>query len=139
MKTGLFYIFLLLLLLGCGAEVSRRETAPNLRNYQNSSAATSLCNCGFQLAPVCGANGVSYANSCLANCLGIAHSYGLCEDQPQPKNCDPTSGFVCAQRMNECSTGDFTSCAQNAPAQAYPNECQAVVDRAVVFHYGVCD
>ncbi len=68
------------------------------------------CNCDSSLDPVCGDDGVTYSNTCYANCAGVTYEAGYCLD---PDNSLPASY---PWLVNEV---DQTDCCETAAIYAY--------------------
>lgn len=69
---------------------------------------TVFCSCPDVLAPVCGDNGITYPNACIAECLGILnHTDGSCFPTPEPCLCANIFAPVCVN------------------GQTFPNACLA--------------
>jgi len=97
LKFTFFFFTLTLLLASCGADkLSPSKTATTTKSVNTLGGAQ--CACNSEGPPVCGVNGITYANSCVASCHGINESVqGNCE-------CS-VAQFVCAddnQTYNEC-------------------------------------
>lgn len=78
--------------VGCqdGTDASGPSTQEN--TVKNSSVASK---CSDLLEPVCGADGVSYRNSCAATMVGetTVASKGICPTDPDPIGVDPGPGL----------------------------------------------
>ncbi|WP_460978052.1 protease inhibitor Kazal-type [Spirosoma knui] len=59
-----FFILLFGLSIGAGCK-------PKVDPSCVEAVPTSGCACGYILQPVCGCNGKTYSNPCLAECVGI--------------------------------------------------------------------
>ena len=113
------------------------QTDNSPANTQNLGRATMPCGCSEQSDPVCSEGGVNYTNACIANCLGVNYSMGICGGGTISM-CNAGSGYVCGQPpIPECAEG--TACAQVMPApRAFENECVMMQAKASIIHYGLC-
>ncbi len=125
-------IFLSILTLGCGQNLSN----PHSSNLSVSSALT--CSCSLHHHPVCGTNGVTYSNACVAQCHVADWQNGACQGEGnQNPNCNPSSGVVCGQPpMPECPN---QACPQVMPEPiTYSSECDMVSAGASLIRFGTC-
>lgn len=70
------YAVLLFILAACQAQ----NEAP-LENDMSGQSQPEPCVCAEIYAPVCGADGVTYSNSCHAGCKGVEFTEGECSAQ----------------------------------------------------------
>lgn len=130
-----------LLLFSCGQDgLNMRTDRTSIKANAAGSIATDIaggCGCSLQFNPVCGQDHKTYDSACVANCLGIAYTFGAC-DINGGLSCSSTVQHVCAQPpMPSCESG--VTCAQVMPApKAYLNLCQMVEAKAVFINNGVC-
>lgn len=132
MKTFLFLISFLLL-SSCGQE-PRSMSEPDLQSLSAQGTQSQIaCSCAFHYDPVCGVNGLTFINSCIASCEGVSYRPGACADGQ--KACNPSSGYVCGQPA--CADGD---CVNNSlpPIRVFANECTMMQSNAAFLHRGYC-
>ncbi len=140
LKT-LWPLTLALLLVSCGQDgMNMRSTRTTVSSTQAGTMGTDAaggCGCSLQFNPVCGEDHKTYDSACVANCLGVAYTFGAC-DVNGTLNCSSIVQYVCAQPpMPECTSG--TACAQVMPSpKAYLNLCQMIEAKAVFINNGVC-
>lgn len=95
----------------------------------------SVCACDFTFNPVCGENGVTYANYCRANCKNVKPvHYGQCGaisydlDEKNKCQCDFTFSPICGTNgityENSCVTGCFNASADFNGYCTLPCACQ---------------
>ncbi len=77
---------------GCSAILAGADLVTNLWNDDLCD-----CNCPAIFEPVCGADGETYENACIADCLGIDYQDGECIPEVE---CDP---YVFAAEFEQCS------------------------------------
>ena len=116
--------------------------------------------CARIFAPVCGCNGQTYSNACLAYDTSIAHG-GECEpEEPEPVGCGARLGDTCAddefcsfERQAICGWADATGVCQPRPrcdrfvvnevcgcdGQTYLTECFANASGTSIQHEGACE
>ncbi|MFH0902995.1 MAG: Kazal-type serine protease inhibitor family protein [Pseudomonadota bacterium] len=82
------------------------------------------CGCDPVLNPVCGSNGVTYANECLASCASVpVAAFATCADlRACTASCYPIATPVCGANMI-----------------TYPNWCYATCSRTAVIAYQACE
>ncbi len=87
------------------------------------------CPCNYKFNPVCGANGITYANACRATCKRISiAAFGECRNF----KAEPPTKKLC-----ECSFTTLAVCAGNGVT--YENECVAKCFDVKVERIGICD
>jgi len=95
LKITFIFFALTLLLASCGADkLSQSKTTKTT----NALGAGSSCSCNSDGPPVCGINGITYANQCVANCHGVTEVVqGNCECSVAQQVCGDDN-----QTYNEC-------------------------------------
>lgn len=87
------------------------------------------CPCNYNFKPVCGSNGVTFANACRANCKRVPIvAYGEC----RLFNIDAQPAKTC-----ECDYNNISVCATNNIT--YENSCVAKCFSATFKTNGICD
>lgn len=127
-------LFVLLLFSACGAQSGKSRLSGATTNELNALG----CSCTFQYFPVCGDNGRTYDNDCIARCYNVSYRSGACSGSAN-QQCDENSGYVCGQPpMPECPADQL--CTQQMPAQqTYANECMMKADNATFVRNGECN
>ncbi len=64
---------------------------PNINTNFSDMEVIYTCSCPGSYAPVCGSNGVSYINSCFADCAGVTYTDGQCTEEPIEEPVDTTN------------------------------------------------
>lgn len=136
LRSSFYLLILTLFLSACGQDPQSFEGSRFGAGAQSLSGPESergiACSCAFHYDPVCGVNGLTYTNSCVANCEGVDYRSGECQDGQ--KACNPSSGHVCAQPP--CDSSD---CSNGMPhARAYTSECSMMQGGGAFIHKGLC-
>ena len=108
------------------------------------------CQCQDELAPVCGADGVTYGSRCEASCRGVAVAgEGACPEECPPLECalECALGYVveqgcpvCACEEEPCALceeGGEPVCTRNG--LTYANACRASCEGEILAYAGRCD
>ena len=104
--------------------------------------------------PVCGCDGQTYSNACMAASVGVSVDYvGECVDEPDEScddNADCPRGTYCQKREGACdAAGECTVRPTRCPrifdpvcgcdGQTYPNACEAGAAGISIDHVGECE
>jgi len=99
----------------------------------SSAISSNSCKCTNYENPVCGADGVSYTNSCFANCAGQNFTLGACVTNDCSK-----SGIVCARPNSACNVGDYCPAEDDRDPKEYETDCLRIEQSATFLHVGAC-
>lgn len=130
-------------------QTAPRFTPPKDLDPQDISAAPDDCACGQIDAPVCGADGESYANDCEAGCAGVDVDHaGPCSDVGCESDDDCGPAEFCDQDLTcgglgTCSTLPDVCDRKSAPVcgcdgEDYGNPCMAHAAGVSVASEGEC-
>ncbi|MDC1174460.1 Kazal-type serine protease inhibitor domain-containing protein [Bacteriovoracaceae bacterium] len=130
----LISLITLLFIIGCGQQSGKTRSSFATTDQLNSLG----CSCTFQYFPVCGEDGKTYDNDCIAKCFNVKYTIGTCSNT-NSTSCDEDSGYVCGQPpMPECPAEQL--CTQQMPAtQTYANECLMKAANATLVNQGECN
>jgi hypothetical protein len=133
------FLFLLLFFISsCGQDLS---TPRKFGTSTNNTSGLS-CSCNNIYNAVCGSDGKTYSNSCLAQCNGVTWATGQCQSNNSNNtntntNCNSNSGPICGQPPFSCPQGMV--CAQVMPAPVtYNNDCLRLNANAQFIQFGQC-
>lgn len=106
-------------------------------------------NCPFLVDTVCGCDGLTYPNPCVAASNGVnVDYYGECKDCTDNSEC--SVGEFCKKKVGDCFGQGICSDRPNACIQVsnavcgcdgltYQNPCMAEINGISIDHYGECD
>lgn len=128
-----------------GETCARGRCSPVGDIYYETPAPTTVpivCNCPSKWDPVCAFNGLTYGNTCSAQCAGITDVRpGECGTGTG--NLNTYTGCKCGEYfLPVCAAGTPSSLGSTAPnfiGTTYPNPCQARCSGNPIFRDGPCN
>ena len=110
------------------------------------------CVCTFQYDPVCGINGVTYGNSCVANCAQVKINYsGECRSTDSnvgDSNVDDLNSCICTKEYApvcalikdpNCVCPDGAMCKCASVKKTFSNKCMAKCAGVSILREGACE
>lgn len=124
---------ILFIIISCGQDNMKKRTRDlGYAQINQERSGRNTCSCAFEHSPVCGNDGKTYNNPCLASChQSGGYNNGAC-------SCNANSGYLCGQPpMESCPSGQ--ACVQVMPApKTYSDECVLLGENANFIHIGPC-
>jgi hypothetical protein len=118
MKKTMFAMVLMVLVWGTSCRKNELAVPAEVTQLANGTTLTGVCipnpppvcpPCAYIYNPVCGCDGNTYFNSCIAICVGVQYTEGACNclGKPKkvcvcPKNYDPVCGCNDVTYGNSC-------------------------------------
>ncbi|MBW1871748.1 MAG: hypothetical protein JRJ19_06770 [Deltaproteobacteria bacterium] len=129
----------------CGTGCSSHSDCPiDYVCNQGLCLYQSACQCNDPYDPLCGVDGLTYANQCEIECAGVQLDYqGECEQLPECSNdADCPAGMLClnavCQAACDCSgVGYDPVCGTDRVT--YPNDCERQCAEVALDHLGSCE
>lgn len=131
MKLFGLALFFLFLVTSCGQQNFNSTLSSSRKS--TSAATASTCPCTNNINPVCGSDGVSYTNSCFANCAGVNFVMGACVTNDCSK-----SGIVCGRPNQDCNVGEYCPSSDDLAPKEYESDCLRIEQDATFLHTGAC-
>ncbi len=132
MRYLICLIGLSFILTSCGQQGFNSKVS-STRSTSSSQSAAVTCPCTNNANPVCGSDGVSYTNSCFANCAGVNFVMGACVTNECSK-----SGIVCGRPNQDCAVGEYCPSSDDLDPKEYENDCLRQEQDATFLHQGAC-
>lgn len=101
LKTIFSFLILTTLLVSCGAD--KLADKPKTSSKTVTALGTECGGCTREMSPVCGSNGITYENACVAGCYKVtSFAQGNCECSESLMVCVQNSSTMATQTMSEC-------------------------------------
>lgn len=126
---------LVIIFLLIGAKVLGQKTEQKIIDAPKTTNGQGICTREYM--PVCGSDGVTYANTCLADLAKVTHTAGACVESITEDTSTQTENTATGIETVACPTVYNPVCGTDG--NTYSNSCMAEVAHVAIYANGACE